>query len=321
MAKMTLPKISIPTFALGFGGLPGILRQIESLDPEHDLIKGIEVLVMHNPETCNLDDPRKSYLDFARKTAKPIKERGYKVIAIGFEPSQNPPRLHVPGEEQEMALQRRYAMIEIAAEMGSEVLGGPTQGNHRDWRDNIYADILAVPLRKMVAKGREEGVTIALEMLRREEMNGFNIPTGMRAILRRVPGLKLHTDTCHFYDAHSGTGLGIAQSFQRLGRYVAHHHFSSWGPMNSTSNRGPLNQGPVSEELVDVLSALRRIGYKGFNGIETFHPALYSAVGRESPYASPEFDANPKAQSRVAFAELALSFEALRSAVHKVYQN
>jgi D-psicose/D-tagatose/L-ribulose 3-epimerase len=162
-------------------------------------------------------------------------------------------------------------LIDMAAALGSPVVGGPhygavgkTPAPDPDARQR-ERDRAAAELRTLGAYAGDHGVRLALEALNRFETDLINVVDQGLALVESIgsPHVGLHLDTFHMHLEERDSAAAIRRAGDRL------FHFHA-----CENDRGVPGAGQVSWE--PVAAALHDIGYDGAVVIESFTPDVKS---------------------------------------------
>lgn len=168
-------------------------------------------------------------------------------------------------EEREAAKRFMKKLIDITETVGAHVTGGV---NHSASgylsgrpRTQEEIDLCAEHMREVCAYARDRGVTIAMEPVKRFESHFLNTAQQALDLIAYVgePNLKVHLDTFHMNIEEAD----IPQAIRACGDKLVHMHLVD-------SNRGAPGMGHIP--WVEVLRAMKDIGFSGGACIETFNP-------------------------------------------------
>lgn len=176
-----------------------------------------------------------------------------------------PEGLHILGPSRETinaTLEYMRALIDFSADLGGKVLvfGSPRQRNVPPGMSREEAWRRALDFFGDVAEYAEErGQTVAIEPLARHLTNFINTVDEAVKLVEDVgsPGLQLILDVYSMKDE----GRPYGEIIRRGGRYLVHFH------ANDTNKLGP---GFGDADYVEILNALREVGYEGFLSVEVF---------------------------------------------------
>ena len=225
-------------------------------------------LAVHEPEV--LDVPR------LRKT---LADAGMENVPVC---GMFPPDRDLRGTESEQEACRTYLeqLIELASEIGSDVVCGPMYSSvgrcnlHTDAEKAAQADLIAGNLEPLCRKAEQAGVVLAFEPLNRFETDCINTLAQGRALIEKVgsSALKMLVDTFHMHIEEDNSARAIRDS----AGYIGHVHASA-------NHRGI--PGRDQGDWKGVFKALQDIRYDGSIVIETFDR------GRSSSAFSPKLSA------------------------------
>jgi D-psicose/D-tagatose/L-ribulose 3-epimerase len=162
-------------------------------------------------------------------------------------------------------------LIDMAAALGSPVVGGPhygavgkTPAPDPDARQR-ERDRAAAELRTLAAYAGDHGVRLALEALNRFETDLINVVDQGLALVESIgsPHVGLHLDTFHMHLEERDSAAAIRRAGDRL------FHFHA-----CENDRGVPGTGQVAWE--PVAAALHDIQYDGAVVIESFTPDVTS---------------------------------------------
>lgn len=168
-------------------------------------------------------------------------------------------------EEREFALKYIKKLVDIAAILGSPLIGGVNYAGSGYFsgkpRSDQEIDYCLEYLRLACDYAEQFNVDIALEPVKRFETHFLNTAEqALRLIeLSGIENLKIHLDTFHMNIEEEN----IAGAIESCGDKLVHMHFVE-------NNRNIPGKGHVS--WTDVFTALDNIGYDGAGCIETFNP-------------------------------------------------
>lgn len=199
-----------------------------------------------------------------------LRETGLSAIVCGaFGPGRNLAAAE-PAHRQTGAEYVR-TLIDMAAALGSPVVGGPMYGETGKPPAESRAaraaerERAAAELRSLAAYAGEQGVRLALELLNRFETDLLNVVDQGLAFVDSVgsPHMGLHLDTFHMHLEEKDSAAAIRQAGDRL------FHFHA-----CENDRGVPGSGQV--DWAGVADALREIDYQGDVVIESFTPEVKS---------------------------------------------
>ena len=176
-----------------------------------------------------------------------------------------PEGLHILGPSRETinaTLEYMRALIDFSADLGGKVLvfGSPRQRNVPPGMSREEAWRRALDFFSNVAEYAEErGQIVAIEPLARHLTNFINTVDEAVKLVEEVgsPGLRLILDVYSMTDE----GRPYGEIIRRGGRYLVHFH------ANDTNKLGP---GFGDADYIEILNALREVGYRGFLSVEVF---------------------------------------------------
>lgn len=163
------------------------------------------------------------------------------------------------------ALEFMERLVDITALLGAHVTGGvnhSASGYHSGKvRSAQEVEWCAQYLEKLTAYAGQRGVTIAMEPVKRFESHFMN--TAAQALemidLVKAQNLGVHLDTFHMNIEEAS----FTEAILSCGPHLKHMHLVD-------SNRGAPGQGHI--DWVEIMRALKAIGYEGTACIETFNP-------------------------------------------------
>ncbi len=237
--------------------------------------------------------PEASDLAGARAMGARLAERGYGVVACGFNPYMLGPDRPAPhlispdADERRAAIARACGFVEYAAAVavGGEagVLSGPWHTRHMHFTGaGLTAQErawLVEGLKQVAARAESLGVFAGLELLNRFESYVLNTVADALEVIREVGSahIGMNWDTAH---AWVDEPKGILES-ARLAAESGHLFHVHLGE----NHRGELGQGPVGPLLGELLRVLARAGYDRSAVPELFvellDPAVHKWVRRE----------------------------------------
>ena len=165
--------------------------------------------------------------------------------------------------EREAAGRRLRRMVDLAAEMGAEVVGGPLYAPVRELTGRARTGDewarCVEGLAAAAAHAKAAGVTLAIEPLNRFETHVVNTAADAARLVDQVGSVNLtvQLDTFHANIEEKDTAAAIRAVGGRLGHFHA-----------SESDRGVPGTGQV--RWAEALAALREMGYEGWITIESF---------------------------------------------------
>lgn len=165
--------------------------------------------------------------------------------------------------ERENGVEMMSRMVELTAEMGGDVMGGPLYSPVGEikgrWRTEDEWKWCAECLSEVAEKAEQAGITIAIEPLNRFETYFLNTVEDTLAMVDEVgsPALTVQVDTFHSHIEERDTGKAIRSAAGRLGHFHA-----------SENHRGTPGTGQVRWR--DAFNALKETDYNGWVTIESF---------------------------------------------------
>ena len=153
--------------------------------------------------------------------------------------------------------------IDMAAELGAEVIGGPFHSAFASFTKEPPTDEerkrSAEVLRQAAEYAATTGVILTPEALNRFECYLYNTLSDMETLIQAVdhPNLRMIYDTHHAHIEEKS----MSEAIDTFGTYFAHVHISE-------NDRGTPGKGQVNWE--EVFDGLHRIGYDGWLTIEAF---------------------------------------------------
>jgi D-psicose/D-tagatose/L-ribulose 3-epimerase len=153
--------------------------------------------------------------------------------------------------------------LEIAASLGSPILGGVTYAPWFDFPDDsdlrIRRTRSAESLRKVAATADALGIDLCVELLNRFETYMFNTVDQANTYLDLVdhPSVKIELDTFHMNMEEADLGAAIRSAGSRLG------HFQCAANTRAMPGKGHIDWGTLGTALDDV-------SYGGWMVVETF---------------------------------------------------
>lgn len=168
-------------------------------------------------------------------------------------------------EEQQNTLDYVRRLIDLAAELGSNVVAGPFYSSvgrcnlHTESEKEQQQELVAGNLLKLCDHAEKAGITLALEPLNRFETDFINTLGQAQAIIKKVgsPVLKILADTFHMNIEEASSSKALKEA----GSLVGHVHASA-------SHRGI--PGPDQVDWRGVFTTLQDLNYSGDIAIETF---------------------------------------------------
>lgn len=164
------------------------------------------------------------------------------------------------------AVERLYAVIDMATALGSETIGGPFHSAYKHFTGEAptaderhwAADVL----REAAERAQQAGIVLAIEALNRFECYLVTTMRDARELVSLVahPSLGVHYDTHHMHIEERDVSAAI----ELAGDQIRHVHISE-------NDRGVPGAGQVN--WADSFAGLKRIGYDGWLTIESFSRA------------------------------------------------
>ncbi len=165
--------------------------------------------------------------------------------------------------ERAAGIEQLKRIVDITAEMGGDVVGGPLYAPVRhltglgrtadEWRWGVEG------LRAAAEHAEQAGILLAIESLNRFETHFLNTTQDAIRLVKEVghPNLTVQVDTFHANIEEKDTGAAIRAAGPLLGHFHA-----------SESDRGVPGTGQVPWK--ECFAALRQIGYDRWVTIESF---------------------------------------------------
>ena len=157
--------------------------------------------------------------------------------------------------------------IDIASELGSDVLGGVIYAAWGEFtgkvRTNEEWSYSKESLLEAAQYAQEKGVVLALEPVNRYETYFLNIAEDARKLVEEInhPNVRIHLDTYHLNIEEES----FYEAIKIAGEYLYHLHLCE-------NNRGIPGTGHVAWS--DVFKALKEVKYDRWAVVESFVPAI-----------------------------------------------
>jgi len=157
--------------------------------------------------------------------------------------------------------------IDIASELGSDVLGGVIYAAWGEFTGKVRTkeewSYSKESLLEAAQYAQEKGVVLALEPVNRYETYFLNIAEDARKLVEEInhPHVRIHLDTYHLNIEEES----FYEAIKMAGEYLYHLHLCE-------NNRGIPGTGHVAWS--DVFKALKEIKYDRWAVVESFVPAI-----------------------------------------------
>lgn len=193
--------------------------------------------------------------------AKPVRDSGLSVAAVGTGAGWLKHRLHLADEDQairDRAIRFIQSIIDCAAELGAPAIIGSMQGRSsqavpRDTARSMLRDGLA----KLSEHAKKSGLILLYEPLNRYETDQSNTLQQGLELIHGFDNVRLLADWFHMNIEEAD----MAASIRNAGSFIGHVHFAD-------SNRRAVGGGHLNAK--PLIEALREIGYHGYLSAEVF---------------------------------------------------
>ncbi len=170
-------------------------------------------------------------------------------------------------EKRKAGIEFLKERIEIASQLGSDVLGGVIYAAWGEFtgkvRTNEEWSYSKESLLEAAQYAQEKGVVLALEPVNRYETYFLNTTEDTRKLVEEInhPNVRIHLDTYHLNIEEES----FYEAIKTAGEYLYHLHLCE-------NNRGIPGTGHVAWS--DVFKALKEVKYDRWAVVESFVPAI-----------------------------------------------
>ncbi len=204
-------------------------------------------------------------------------------VCMILPPEVNP--IDADADVRQRALDHLVECVEVAAELGAKLVGGPVyapigyavdrRSTEEEWKRAVEM------LQRLGERLDATGMRLAVEPVNRSETSLLRTTDDARRLCAAIgnPAIGVTVDTFHANIEERC----IASSIERLGPMLSHMHLSE-------NDRGVLGSGHVP--FPEIVAALRKVEYDGYGVIEGFG---YAADEPDSPGALlADYDVSPE---------------------------
>ena len=236
--------------------------------PHLDLIPKIKRLGLHAIEIPMFEP---SALP-AKEIRKAVESQGLECTVCAILPAGKNP-ISPDRQERKDAITHLRKCIEVCAEMGSELLGGPLFapiGYLPEHRPTDSEWLWATQAFQALLDSIEtNNITLSIEPVNRSETSFIRTAADAKRLCELIgsPRIGVTIDTFHANIEE----LSFSDAIRSLGSHLKHIHVSE-------NDRGPLGRGHIP--FVEIVNSIREIDYSSFLMIEGFG---YSAIETNAP--------------------------------------